>query len=66
MLQSVPTTLGGGQLGYLAIGIPTTVFDTLPNSRVFVRPVHPGDFTVVIPRDLRGTGVALTTQDIAQ
>ena len=65
-LQSVPTKLGGGQLGYLALGIATTTFDALPNSNPFVRPVHPGDFVVTIPRDLRGTGVPLTSENIAQ
>ena len=65
-LQSVPTKLGGGQLGYLALGIDTTAFDALPNSNAFVRPVHPGNFTVTIPRDLRGTGVVLNSQNIVQ
>ena len=65
-LQSVPTKLGGGQLGYLALGIRTTAFDALLNSRDFVRPVHPGDFAVAISGDLHGEGVAFTNQDIAQ
>ena len=53
-------------MGYLALGIDTAAFDALPNSNPFVRSVHPGHFTVTIPRDLRGTGVALTSEDIAQ
>ena len=53
-------------MGYLALGIDTAAYDALPNSNLFVRPVHPGDFTVAIPRELRGTGDTLTGQDIAQ
>ena len=41
-LQSVSTTLGGEQLGYLALGISTASFDVLPNSNTFIRPVHLG------------------------
>ena len=65
-LQRVPTKLGGGQLGYLALGIDTATFDALPNSNPFVRPVHPGDFVVTIPRDLRGTGAVLSSQESMQ
>ena len=65
-LQSVPTKLGGGQLGYLALGIDTATFDALPNSNAFVRPVHPGDFVVTIPRELRDSGTALSSQDTIQ
>ena len=65
-LQSVPTTLGGGKLGYLAMGISTASFDTLPKSNTFIRPVHPGDFMVTVPRDLRDSAVVLTTPDITQ
>ena len=44
--QSVTTTLGGGQLGYLALVISETDYNTIPNSRPFVRPTHPGVFVV--------------------
>ena len=37
--QRVPTTLGGGQLGYLALVLSTVAFDSIPNSAPFVRPL---------------------------
>ena len=43
--QTVPTTLGGGQLGYLALVVPPAIYNTIPTSAPFVRPVDPGVFT---------------------
>ena len=40
--QRVPTTLGGGQLGYLALVLSDISFNAIPNSAIFVRPVIQG------------------------
>ena len=40
--QCVPTTLGGGQLGYLALVIPETSYATIPRAAAFLRPADPG------------------------
>ena len=62
--QSVPTTLGWGQLGYLALDLSTAAYASIPNSRVFVRPVHPGAFTIqALP--ITRAAVPLTEADIA-
>ena len=45
--QNVPTKLGGGQLGYLALVIPTKDYDVIPNSVPFTRPKDPGVFQYV-------------------
>ena len=45
--QCVPTTLGGGQLGYLALLLKPTAMATIPGATTFVRPTHPGTFTLV-------------------
>ena len=47
--QSIPTTLGGGQLGYLALVIASEKYDSIPNAEPFVRPEDPGSFTLQIP-----------------
>ena len=44
--QSVPTTLGGGQLGYLALVLTDDTYNTIPNSSPFIRPTNPGPFIV--------------------
>ena len=51
--QSVPTTLGGGQLGYLALVIPPATYNAIGTAAPFVRPVDPGPFVPSPP-----TGVA--------
>ena len=48
--QKVPTSLGGGRLGYLALVVTPTVYATFPNSAPFVRPTHPGPFIPTSPR----------------
>ena len=45
--QCVPTTLGGGQLGYLALLLTNTAYATIPGATAFTKPVHPGVFTLV-------------------
>ena len=40
--QCVSTTLGGGQLGYLALVLSDAAYDAIPNSAPFVRPSDPG------------------------
>ena len=47
--QSIPTTLGSGQLGYLALVIAADKYDNIPNAEPFVRPEDPGSFTLQIP-----------------
>ena len=47
--QSVPTTLGGGQLGYLALLLSNEAYNTIPNSTPFQRPTFPGPFLVQTP-----------------
>ena len=63
--QSVPTTLGGGQLGYLALVISPTKYDTIPNSTPFVRPPAPGQFTVQLPTSTETTLNAVTSPSTA-
>ena len=68
--QSVPTTLGGGQLGYLALILPTTTYNSIPNSAPFVRPTDPGIFTLSAPAGVAthagaGAILTLTAADIA-
>ena len=41
----VPTTLGGGQLGYLALVLDPTEYITIPGAGRFLRPTDPGTFT---------------------
>lgn len=48
--QSVPTTLGGGQLGYLALVLPPAKYDAIPSSTPFTRPTDPGPFALQVPQ----------------
>ena len=43
--QQVPTTLGGGQNGYLGLVIPANIYNTIPGTIPFVRPQDPGPFS---------------------
>ena len=45
--QRIPTTLGGGQLGYLALVLSTIAYATVPGAAAFVRPTDPGPFVLV-------------------
>ena len=45
--QTVPTTLGGGQLGYLSLVISPQAYAAIPNAATFNRPTDPGPFTLV-------------------
>ena len=47
--QCVPTTLGGGQLGYLALVLTQEQYDSIPNLEPFLRPTNPGDFQLQVP-----------------
>ena len=58
--QSVPTTLGGGQLGYLALVLRPEAYNSIPNARQFVRPIDPGPFIVVNPRVIATRRTAAT------
>ena len=77
--QKVPTTLGGGQLGYLALILSVADYLSIPGSAPFHRPTDPGVFTPIphlVPPGpvLRGhedigplplTSADITTQRIA-
>ena len=47
--QTVHTTLGGGQHGYLGLVLDPITYGTIPYSAPFVRPTDPGIFRVVTP-----------------
>ena len=47
--QSIPMTLGGGQLGYLALVVPEDTYNSIPTSEPFIRPTDPGKFTLQVP-----------------
>ena len=47
--QTVPTTLGEGSLGYLALYIKTVLYNTIPNSTPFVLPIDLGVFSPTNP-----------------
>ena len=72
--QRVPTTLGGGQLGYLGLVLTPTVYNALPRAAAFTRPPNPGEFTIVENEDgrpaTRGSEAVaptpLTAADIAR
>ena len=75
--QSVPTTLGGGQLGYLGLVITEETYNAIPASEPFDRPTDPGTFALQVPttvalqsptastrRSTRSTARSATTADI--
>ena len=45
---SVPTTLGGGQHGYLVLIFTTAQWNSIPSTAPFVKPVDPGVFTKLV------------------
>ena len=47
--QSVPTTLGGGQLGYLVLVIAEENYNDIPALEPFGRPSDPGTFALQVP-----------------
>ena len=69
--QKVPTTLGGGQNGYLGMIIAPEIYHTIPGARAFHRPEDPGTFNPMPRRVARVTtrGAVhdenLTPEDIA-
>lgn len=65
--QSVPTTLGGGQLGYLALVLPNAAYTSIPNARPFHRPTDPGEFIVTVPTTTRaGASTAISAAVVTQ
>ena len=65
--QKVPTVLGGGQFGYLALVIDTASYNTIPGSAPFVRPNDPGVFTPIHPIGVQAippTAAEIATQKI--
>jgi len=70
--QSVRTTLGGGQFGYLWFFLTDADYNRIPGTIPFVRPVDPGIFTpiqnpggIVTRAGLGAVAVPLTAADIA-
>lgn len=63
--QRVITTLGGGQLGYLALVISPTDYNSIPNSAVFRRPTDPGTFNPLPLGPILRGAVPLSAADIA-
>ena len=61
--QIVPTTLGGGQLGYLDLVISANDYAAILNSAPFQRPVNPGPFIVQVPRGTQ-TRTSTTTPTV--
>ena len=45
--QRVPTTLSGGQLGYVSLVVPNTSYNSIPNFQQFNKPADPGIFQPV-------------------
>ena len=56
--QFIPTALGGGQLGYLALVLKPAIYNAVPSAHNFVQPTHPGVFTP--------SGARLTAVEAAQ
>lgn len=54
--QKIPTSLGGGQLGYLVLILRASVYDVLPGYAPFLWPTDPGSF---LPTDARATGAEI-------
>ena len=48
--QKVPTSLGGGLLGYLGLTLTDAAYTAIPNAVTFLRPTHPGSFVPSGPR----------------
>ena len=66
--QRVPTTLGGGQLGYLALVLDPTSYNAIPTATAFIRPTDPGNFTPVVAPGVRAPALTpgeITLQKIA-
>ena len=51
--QCVTCILGGGQLGYLGLILPTKAYEKIPNAEPFVHPKNPDPFRLVV--DSTGT-----------
>ena len=49
--QCVSTTLGGGQLGYLALVLSDAAYTAIPNSAPFVRPLDPGALIITATKE---------------
>ena len=61
--QCEPTTLGGDQLGYLALTTKAAYYNVIPGAAVFRWPIDPGTFTVTHPIGVMA--IPLTQADIA-
>ena len=66
--QCVPTTLGGGQTGYLFLYIEPATFLTIPGATAVIRPTDPGVFTPAAQNGIRApplTVAEIATQKLA-
>ena len=63
--QSIPTTLGGGQLGYLALVLKTRDYDNIAISQLFERPTNPGTFRLPTSTSSRSTRTTPPSQTTA-
>ena len=64
--QSIPTTLGGGHLGYLALVLLPAAYTSIPNAAAFSRPTRPGVFTVTALINLCSGTNAISSEYITQ
>ena len=61
-LQKIPTSLGGGKVGYLALILRAPIYNALPGAAAFLRPMDPGPF---LPTNARATGAEIATEKAA-
>ncbi len=59
--QSVPTIIGGGKLGYLALVLPVDKYNAIPSCTPFVQPTDPGTFTLRVPQSIMPASVTSLT-----
>ena len=63
--QSVPPVLGGGNYSYLVLVLTPEIYNSLPNVIPFIRPVHPGIFTILQPASQTETTTTRITRTSA-
>ena len=65
--QCVPTTLGGGQIGYLTLYVKPVTSNTIQDTIAFVRSIDPGIFSSTLPPEIRAaplTPAEMVTQKL--
>ena len=63
--QRVSTTLGGGELSYLALVISLADYISIPHAAILRRPTDPGTFNTAATGPVHRNEVALTAADIS-